>query len=194
LTRLRGQTSGPAQRPSSTSNSGVTFCFTAPRLGQLRLGCKKHSREEAAASTRNAEPIETQRCPDEPGDRGANSRKRTRTRDFVPQSQRHVPWLVPRMYHACTSHVPGSHLPIPSQSPPNHMARTWLVHRMNLALGGLAPTFSILHSAFCLPLGVALTGGDERFGNWTPHSRVNCHYPSVVIPIDVLVRSGLNLA
>jgi hypothetical protein len=36
------------------------------------------------------------------------------------------------------------------------MACTWLVPPMYLALGGLAPPFSILHSAFCLPLGVAL--------------------------------------
>ena len=35
-------------------------------------------------------------------------------------------WLVPRMYHACTSHVPGLHLPIPSQLPRLFLACTWL--------------------------------------------------------------------
>src|ERR1017187_6185872 len=41
LTWLRGQTWGPAQRPSRTSNSGVCFCFTVARLGQLRISCNK---------------------------------------------------------------------------------------------------------------------------------------------------------
>jgi hypothetical protein len=49
------------------------------------------------------------------------------------------------MYLACTS-----------QSPPNHLACTWLVPRMYLALGGFARLFCILHSSFCLPPAVAL--------------------------------------
>src|ERR1035437_7846903 len=32
--------------------------------------------------------------------------------------------LVPRMYHACITHVPGLHLPIPSQLPGLHLACT----------------------------------------------------------------------
>jgi hypothetical protein len=49
------------------------------------------------------------------------------------------------MYLACTS-----------QPPPKHMACTSQVPRMYLALGDFAPPFCILHSAFCLRLGVAL--------------------------------------
>src|ERR1035441_2298299 len=95
LTRLKGQTSVPAQRPSITSNSGVGFCFTAARLGQLRLGCKKQSREKAKAGRRNAEPIETCCVPREPGEQGANCRKWTQNTHSAPPRQIGVRGLSP---------------------------------------------------------------------------------------------------
>src|ERR1035437_5184731 len=58
--------------------------------------------------------------------------------------------LVPRMYHACITHVPGLHLPIPTQLPGLHLACTSHVPGFRR----LCPAF--LLSAFCFCLVVAL--------------------------------------
>src|ERR1035441_1711143 len=69
-----------------------------------------------------------------------------------PYSRTPMPWswLVSRMYHACTTHVPGLYLPIPSQAPGLYLACTWLAGGFGwlwVALPRLS-AFFILPSAF----------------------------------------------
>src|ERR1035441_3825338 len=84
-------------------------------------------------------------------------------------------WLVPCIYHACTS-----------QSPPKHLACTWLVPGFGrphpafllsafcfgsaVALGRFARLFCIHHSSFCLRPNVALAGLSRHSAFRIPHS------------------------
>ena len=77
------------------------------------------------------------------------------------------PTHVPPMYRAYTSHVPGLHLPIPSQAHGLYLAcithvpgfgslSAFIILPSSFAFGGFARPFCILHSAFYLRSGVAL--------------------------------------
>ena len=86
-----------------------------------------------------------------------------------------IPRLVPRMYHACTSHVPGLYLPIPSQSPGSYLACTTHVPGLQPAWtsshesrithhSSLWAAFCIHHSSFILHFWVALRSHWSRIG------------------------------
>src|ERR1017187_59623 len=66
---------------------------------------------------------------------------------------------VPRMYHACTTHVPGLYLPIPSHAPGLYVACTWLWAH-----------FCFLLSTFCFRLVVALGGFRQAFARSKPRT------------------------
>src|ERR1017187_6070708 len=78
-----------------------------------------------------------------------------------PYSRTPMPWswLVSRMYHACTTHVPGLYLPIPSQAPGLYVACTWLWAH-----------FCFLLSTFCFRLVVALGGFRQAFARSKPRT------------------------
>src|ERR1035441_3108286 len=71
------------------------------------------------------------------------------SRNLMPWS-----WLVSRMYHACTTHVPRMYHTCTWLVSPNPLPCTWLVCRMYLALG------AFLFSAFYFLL--SLGGGFRR--------------------------------